>query len=117
GQGIPFKPTDQFASSNPGTSEKLFVGREVDRKAILIVKPEPSYTENARAKEITGTVVLKVVFSSTGSVTNVRTVNGLSDGLTERAIDAARKIKFIPAVKDGKFVSMWIQLEYNFSLY
>jgi hypothetical protein len=26
-------------------------------------------------------------------------------------------LKFIPAVKDGRFVSMWIQLEYNFNLY
>ena len=61
--------------------------------------------------------MLRVVFSSTGSVTNIRTANELSDGLTGRAIDAARKIKFIPAVKDGKFVSIWMQLEYNFHLY
>ena len=117
GQGTPYKPTEQSASSSPDTPEKLFVGREVDKKAILVMKPEPSYTEAARAKEITGTVVLKVVFSSTGSVTNIRTVNGLSEGLTEKAIDAARKIKFIPAVKDGKFASMWMQLEYNFALH
>jgi len=37
--------------------------------------------------------------------------------LLERAIDAAKKIRFIPAVKDGKYVSMWMQLEYNFNLY
>ena len=117
GQGTPFKSTDQPASSNPDTSEKLLTGKEVDRKPILIMKPEPSYTEEAKAKQITGTVVLRVVFASTGSVTNIRTANELSDGLTGRAIDAARKIKFIPAVKDGKFVSMWMQLEYNFHLY
>lgn len=117
GQGIPFKPTDQFTSSNLDPSGKSFVGREVDRKAILIMKPEPAYTEAARQKQITGTVVLKTVFSSNGSVVNIVTVNGLPDGLTEKAIDAARKIKFIPAVKDGKFVSMWMQLEYNFNLY
>ncbi len=117
GQGIPFKPTDQFTPSGLDTSAKILTGREVDRKAILIMKPEPAYTEAARQKQITGTVVLKVVFSSNGSVVNIRTVSGLPDGLTERAIDAARKIKFIPAVKDGKFVSMWMQLEYNFNLY
>lgn len=32
-------------------------------------------------------------------------------------IDAAKTIRFIPAIKDGRFVSMWIQLEYNFNLY
>ena len=117
GQGTPFEPTDQFASSFIDTSGTIFTGKQVDRKAILVMKPEPTYTEAARKKEITGTVVLKVVFSRKGSVTNIRTDVALPEGLTEKAIDAAKKIKFIPAMKDGKFVSMWMQLEYNFNLY
>jgi protein TonB len=80
----------------------------------LISKPEPQYTEDARKNQITGTVVLKVVFASSGQVTNIRTVSGLPFGLTERAIAAARMIKFVPATKDGHQVSMWMQLEYNF---
>ncbi len=99
------------------TSEKLFVGREVDRKVRLIRKPEPSYTGKAKMEQITGTVILKCVFASDGTVTNIRVVQGLPDGLTEKAIEAARKIKFIPATKDGRNVSMWMQLEYNFNLY
>ena len=101
----------------PLEREKIYVGREVDTKARLISKPEPSYTESAREQLITGTVVLKVVLSASGQVTNIRTVTGLPYGLTERAIAAARKIKFIPATKGGQYVSMWMQLEYNFSLY
>jgi hypothetical protein len=38
-------------------------------------------------------------------------------GLTEQAIKAARRIKFIPATKDGQPVSTYIQLEYNFNLF
>jgi len=41
----------------------------------------------------------------------------LPDGLTEMATEAARKIRFIPAIKDGRFVSMWMELQYNFNLY
>jgi len=52
-----------------------------------------------------------------GSVTNISTIRGLPDGLTERAIAAAKIIKFTPAMKDGHPVSMWMQLEYNFNLY
>jgi protein TonB len=89
----------------------------VTSKARLISKPEPQYTEDARKNQVVGTVVLKVVFSSNGSVTNIRTVSGLPYGLTERAIAAARQIKFVPATKDGHPVSMWMQLEYNFNLY
>jgi hypothetical protein len=37
--------------------------------------------------------------------------------LTEKAISAARMIKFMPAMKDGRAVSQYIQIEYNFNLY
>ena len=91
--------------------------RTLATKPRILSKPEPQYTEEARKNQITGTVVLKVVFASNGSVTNIRTVSGLPNGLTERAIAAARQIKFVPATKDGHQVSMWMQLEYNFNLY
>jgi TonB family protein len=100
-----------------GGYDRIFTGKDVTTKARLIAKPEPQYTEDARKNQITGTVVLKVVFASNGTVTNIRTVNGLPYGLTERAIAAARQIKFVPATKDGHQVSMWMQLEYNFNLY
>ena len=100
-----------------GDYSRIFTGKDVTSKARLISKPEPQYTEDARKNQITGTVVLKVVFASNGSVTNIRTVSGLPYGLTERAIAAARQIKFVPATKDGHQVSMWMQLEYNFNLY
>jgi len=109
GQGIPFDPTDQ-----PDPTGRSLTGREVERKAILIMKPQPVYTEEAREKEITGTVVLKVVFSSNGSVVNIRTASALPHGLTERAIDAARKIKFIPATIAERQVSIFIKRKYGF---
>ncbi len=100
-----------------GDYSRIFTGKDVTTKARLISKPEPQYTEDARKNQITGTVVLKVVFGSNGGVSNIRTVSGLPYGLTERAIAAARQIKFEPATKDGHKVSMWMQLEYNFNLY
>jgi TonB family protein len=100
-----------------GDYSKIFTGKDVTTKARLISKPEPQYTEDARKNQVTGTVVLKVVFASNGTVQNIRTVSGLPYGLTEKAIAAARNIKFVPATKDGHQVSMWMQLEYNFNLY
>ncbi|HXQ73223.1 MAG TPA: energy transducer TonB, partial [Pyrinomonadaceae bacterium] len=100
-----------------GGGNQIYSGKDVTSKARLISKPEPQYTEDARKNQIVGTVVLKVVFASNGTVTNIRTVSGLPYGLTERAIAAARQIKFQPATKDGHPVSMWMQLEYNFNLY
>jgi TonB family protein len=108
---------DVQAGTFQGTPDSIFLGKQVDTKARLIKKPEPMYTERARGKQITGTVVLKCIFAADGKVTNIRVIEGLPYGLTERAIEAARKIQFVPATKDGKNVSMWMQLEYNFNLY
>ena len=100
-----------------GDYNRIFSGKEVNSKARVLSKPEPQYTEEARKNQITGTVVLRAVFTSGGQVTSIRAVSGLPYGLTERAIAAARQIRFTPAMKDGRAVSMYIQLEYNFNLY
>lgn len=108
-------------SVSPGTAEGspaiALTGRQVTRKAIVVLKPEPSYSDEAKKAQIAGTVVIRAVFSSSGNVTNIRVVSGLPFGLSEQAIIAARNLRFIPAMKDGKYVSMHIQLEYNFNLY
>jgi TonB family protein len=96
---------------------RVFSSKDVTSRARVLEKPEPQYTETARKNQITGTVVLKAVFSSSGSVMNISTIRGLPDGLTEKAIAAAKQIRFVPAQKDGHNVSMWMQLEYNFNLY
>ena len=98
-------------------ANKVFKPSEVSSKARIISRPEPQYTEDARKNQVSGTVVLRAVFSSNGSVTNIRTVSGLPHGLTERAMAAARQIRFTPATKDGRPVSQYIQIEYNFNLY
>src|ERR1043165_2293 len=90
---------------------------EVEQRARLLAKPEPQYTEEARRNQVSGTVTLRAIFSSTGEVVQIRALNTLPFGLTERAIAAARQIKFVPAMKDGHPVSVRMQLEYNFNLY
>jgi len=90
---------------------------EVEQKARILSKPEPQYTEEARKNLLSGRVVLRAIFSSSGEVVQIRAVHTLPFGLTERAIAAARQIQFVPAVKGGQPVSVSMQLEYNFNLY
>jgi TonB family protein len=101
----------------PSSDDRLFSGNEVEQRARLLLKPEPQYTEEARRNQIEGTVVLRVVFASSGEVVQIRAVRQLPFGLTERAIAAARQIRFAPAIKSGHPVSVYMQLEYNFNLY
>lgn len=101
--------------ASSGTSEPItYKGSEVTQRARVLRKPEPSYTEDARRNLVSGTVVLRCVFGADGRVRNIVVIRSLPEGLTERAIEAAKQIKFVPAIKDGKPVSMWMQLEYNF---
>jgi TonB family protein len=89
----------------------------VDRRAIIVYKPEPGYTEEGRKKSVSGTVILRAVLSPDGSVNDIEPVKWLPNGLTERAIRAARRMRFFPARKDGHPVSQFITLEYNFNVY
>jgi protein TonB len=98
-------------------SSGIFRSSQVEQRARLLSKPEPQYTEEARRNQVSGTVVLRAVFSSTGEVVQIRALRTLPFGLTERAIAAARQIEFVPAVKGGQQVSVAMQLEYNFNLY
>ena len=102
---------------NATWSDRVFKGPEVEQRARLLSKPEPQYTEEARRNQITGTVMLRVVFSSAGHVEQIHALQTLPFGLTEKAIAAARQIRFVPATKAGHPVSVWMQLEYNFNLY
>jgi TonB family protein len=104
-----------YLESNPGPP--IFTGKEVTQKVRVFSKPEPSYSEAARKAGVTGTVVLRAVFSAEGEVKHILITRALGYGLTTKAVTAARQIRFTPALKDGIPVSMYLQLEYNFNLY
>lgn len=92
-----------------GEDEKVYSGRDVTSRARVKSKPKPDAVPG-----IYGVVVLRVVFSSSGQVTQIKVVSALPGGQTEAAIKAAQKIKFEPAIKDGRYVSSHVQLEYAF---
>src|SRR5262249_5414516 len=91
-----------YGGSEIDSTEKVYNGRDVTTKVKVLKKPEPVYTEQARNAFISGTVILRAVFSANGTVDHILVLRSLSGGLTEQAIQAARKIKFVPATKDGK---------------
>ena len=83
----------------------------------ILYKERAKYTEAARENRIQGTVVLSLVFGADGRISDIRVVHGQPYGLTEEAIAAAYKIRFNPATREGRPVSVRSRLEYNFTLY
>ncbi|HEX8161751.1 MAG TPA: energy transducer TonB [Pyrinomonadaceae bacterium] len=104
-------------AAGPVDYDRVFKSSEVTRKVITVTRPEPLYTEEARKDQITGAVRVRMILSSDGTVNGVAAVSRLPDGLTENALRAARHIKFIPAEKDGRRVSQYVTIDYNFNLY
>ena len=96
---------------------RVFSPKEVTVKARILSRPEPYYPQEAKDNQVSGTVVLRAVLRADGQVTDIRAVSGLPYGITERAINAAKQIRFTPAMKNGRAVSQYIQIEYNFNLY
>ena len=88
---------------------------DADKKVEILEQPRPGYTEGALKNRVSGKVVLDAYFSRDGTVESPRVVEGLPDGLSEKAIDAARRIKFVPAEIKGRKVTVLRRVEYVFS--
>jgi TonB family protein len=104
------------APKRKGDPPGAFRQSDVSTKAVILAKPTPGYTEDARRNLTTGTVRLRAVLGADGRVRHIMVVEGLPNGLTERSIEAARQIRFTPATLDGRRVSQYVTLEYNFNV-
>jgi len=83
----------------------------------IIFKPRPHYTDSARHASIQGTIRLKVTLMHHGGVGAISVVEGLSHGLTEQAVAAAKRIAFLPKIVNGSPVDEVVTVEYGFRVY
>jgi TonB family protein len=82
----------------------------------VIYKVEPSYTDEARAAKIAGSVLLSVVVGTDGLAHDINVVNGIDAGLDRKAVDAVQQWHFRPGTKDGQPVAVQANIEINFKL-
>lgn len=61
----------------------------------------------ARAKGLKGTIELSIEYRADGSIGDVKIVKGLDKEMDGYAVQAARQNIFLPAIKDGAFVTDW----------
>jgi TonB family protein len=87
------------------------------RPLFVIRRPQARYTDNGRQTNVQGTVKLKVVFRADGQIGDITVLKKLGGGLTDQAIETARKIKFLPAEIDGKTVDVTRDVAYTFTIY
>ena len=118
------EPQPAVAKPIPEPAAPTFREGDVVEMAPDVVKPEilnrvqPSYPPVALKQKVEGTVILSLLVSDNGEVSEVKILReaGGSAGLTEAAVAAAKKWKFRPAVKQGKRVKVWVTYPVAFKL-
>jgi len=75
---------------------------------------KPEYTMEAEQADITAVVEALVLFGYNGEVGRVEITRWAGFGLDESAERAIRQLKFKPATRDGKLISVRALIRYNF---
>jgi len=83
---------------------------------VPIFRPEPEYSEEARKAKWQCAVMLQIVVDENGVPQDIKVVRSLGLGLDQKAIEAVRKWRFKPGLKDGKPVPVSANIEVNFRL-
>jgi TonB family protein len=79
---------------------------------------EAEFSDEARRAKYQGVVLISMIVDANGMPQNPRVVRPLGMGLDEKALEAVRKYRFKPAMKEGKTpVPVMITVEVNFRLY
>jgi TonB family protein len=87
----------------------------VDVKPRPLNKPMPEYPEMARSAGMEGEVFVELDVDTTGLVMAARVLRGPS-AFHEAALAVGRRLRFTPAIKGGKLVSVIVAQRINFDL-
>ncbi len=130
------KNVERYLQLNPSTKDadswrewmnalRLYSGDENSsgcERATATLHPEIThrekarYTDEARMYGIKGRILIRAIFDIDGQVKHLIPLTYLGGGLTLEAIRATQKIRFKPALKDGKPVCVSLAVEFSFEL-
>jgi TonB family protein len=109
---------DERYSESPPTAEPVGAQSASAPADSINLEPiktrEAVYPLEAAKRQLQGQVWLKVHVSETGDVTNVDVISG-DPILAKAAVDAAKKWKFKPFIKNGRPVEISAELPFNFA--
>jgi TonB family protein len=88
----------------------------VDALPKLLSRAEPVYPREALRQGIEGKVYVQVLVERDGSVAEVIVLKSDADVLNQSALDAARKFKFAPAMKDKSPIAARVMIPFQFRL-
>ena len=108
-----------------GTATATSTNRDALEHSALSTKPlarfdtcaKPEYTPEALARRAQGTVSLRFLVDTDGSVADAQVMKSSGDrSLDEAARVAIAKCRFTPGMADGKPARAWVPVQYVWSL-
>jgi TonB family protein len=112
---VPTKAQNVNQNRDETCNGPVFTSEELSRRAKITSRPIPVMTKEALAHDVHGRVVLEAILCRTGRVTDLQVLESLPYGMTEKALEAVRLTKFVPAEKDWHTVSQRIRFEFHFN--
>ncbi len=85
--------------------DQAFSMADLDQKPRAVYQPAPVYPAALRSRKIDGVVTVIFVVDANGRVANAKVEKSSDPAFDKPALDAVRKWKFEPAVKEGRKVS------------
>jgi periplasmic protein TonB len=84
----------------------------------VLSQVDPEFSEEARKAKFQGLCVLTIIVEADGTPSNIRVRGGLGMGLDEKAIEAVKKWRFRPSMKNGHPVRYGpVEVDVDFHLY
>jgi TonB family protein len=83
---------------------------------VVLYKPEPDYSDEARKAKLQGTVLLEVVVDQNGRPQVRKVLQSLGLGLDDQAIKAVSIWRFRAGMKGGKPVDVLVNVSVSFRL-
>jgi hypothetical protein len=103
-----------------GSAGFSFAQNQTDEKVLLkiLIKPRPVLSDEQREMNFCaqGVVRLRIEFLANGEIGTVTPLNSLPYGLTENAVEAAKKIRFKPETRNNQPINKFKVIEYSFYL-
>ncbi len=100
-----------------GIDTTWYLARQVDTQPRAMGRIEPAYPEEARKRNLEGTLKLMLKIDDLGRVQSAEVVEANPSGVfDEAALGAFRKARFQPAMKDGRPVRYQAYIRVDFNL-
>jgi protein TonB len=105
----------EAASQAAGTADAFSVA-DLERRPEVLSTVPPAYPETLRKARVEGAVTLAFVLDESGRVVDPRVENSTHKEFEAAALEAIRKWKFKPGLKDGQPVRTYLRQTIRFRL-